>query len=314
MQLSTKPNINLYDPDKNFPLYDIFDNRKKIKTEEIEKNLGNEEIIVTAIDSVSGTQTLKIFNKGIDTTELFGVNFHEEWLVTQKPFQMTKKVIGYSPIRRFYEADDIAKEHPKFNKVFLFLDTLSNDQEIEASNKRMILLTKNITYQYLLYNHNSLEKIREFMPQYAPVKESANDIDYSVVSNYSPYLNEVGIIKFVNLLLYKSLNEGYPVYDMHKIQLTKKQIYENLGIQNDTLLVENLNGQVEKKIVTSDFDVRCIRSLNFHEEWFFDKQTLRMSKKVNGVSLIRWTFKDDDIDKLEPRMYFVFTIYFDKKE
>ncbi len=306
--------INLYNPNYDYPIYYIYTKRQLLNINLVKERLGYKISQGLLTDSLGNEKVVSIV-QNIDTTELFGMNFFEEWLLTEKPFKMTKKVIGFTPIRKYYRDDDFSLKRPMFNKTFLFIDTIVKKKEIIKSDKRMIH-TNTITYEYFLNNHFSLsENTNNQVTTYNSFRKLANENDYDLISLYTPYLNDFGITRFLELIVDKVLKQKYPAYNQNQKIMNIEQIRDNLGIHKDTVQVEVIENtgesRTEKQVVETTFNPRSIKSILFHEEWYLDPVTLRMRKIIKGVSLIRWIYKDNDFEELNPIKKFAFTVYFE---
>jgi hypothetical protein len=56
------------------------------------------------------------------------------------------------------------------------------------------------------------------------------------------------------------------------------------------------------------------KSVIFHEEWYVDPETLRMQKKVVGLTPVRYYDDEADSERSKLKRKAVFTIYFDKNK
>jgi hypothetical protein len=263
------------------------------------------------VEDVSGNLVEKTVEMEMDTSELFGLTFIEDWQLTEKPFSMTKKVIGYCPIRKYYKGD-YDDGQVFFKSLFLCLDTITNKKEINKSNKRMILTNK-INYEYFLIPEVYNDVKKGISLYYNAIENCGGEgwlFDYN-----SPYFNNEGKSRLINLIIKKALKENYPVYDFEtNKQLSLDEIKSNTDSGVDSVMVEDVEnpGNFIVKAIEKQLDIREIKSIIFHEEWYIDPITLRMHKKVTGISPVRYyyqwsSFKQTDM--LVKKV--IFTMYFD---
>jgi hypothetical protein len=305
--------ILLYKPIiDDYSVYTFPEKKKRINANEIKERLGSTEQVVEFADS-TGSLIEKWIVKEFDKNELFGIRFIEEWIVSENPFSMTKNVIGYCPIRKFYKPEDFNFSQPQYTNVFLFLDTLLSPIDIEQSNKRMVL-TNEIEYEYYLNKHNNNFNDTEGHLKYFKTLTNAGFSPF--INPASPYLNNFGIEHFVEFIINKSLKQKYPVYDpFTKEKLSSREVLSRLDCRSDTFDVLNhKTNRMEKQIVEDKINYQDIQSVIFHEQWYIDPVTLRLQKKVNGISLIKWYYKSEDAENENLQRKYVFTIYFDGKK
>jgi hypothetical protein len=178
-----------------------------------------------------------------------------------------------------------------------------------------MVLTNRINYEYFLYANISFYGMDKELTYYNETEEHAREAGNSLVKENSPFLNDYGINRFVGLIINKVLKGNLPAYDFETQQkLSPEQVKQNLGYQTDTILTENAeSGTMEEKVLAREINLKDIQSLIFHEEWYIDPMTLRMQKKVIGISPVRYVYKEDDLDRQKPIRQIAFTIYFDEK-
>jgi len=303
----------IYNPDFFNNPYDFYDKRARIDTQTIKNRLGERIEEVMIIDSLGNASTQSI-TRMFDLSELFALNFIEDWAVTEKPFAMTKTILGTRLVRNYYGNFDNDKVEPSFSFVLGTLDTITKKTDIELSNKRMILTNK-IKYEYYLYAENYSLFIRENkIATYN--KAQQNSFDYMVVSQNSPFLNSFNIERFVNLIIDNVLKENVPAYDFESNQkLSTEQIKNRLGFRIDTVFTDAPDGEGNTmRIIVRDIDVKEIQSVIFHEEWYIDPETLRMQKKVIGISLVRYSYNVWEGNNSTPIRNVACTIYFDESK
>lgn len=298
-----KPEVNVYDTVYTNPYY-IFENRKILDKDAVETNLGTTSYTEERLDTVTNKWMTHLIKNKYNEAELFGINFIEDWTLTENPFAMTKNVIGYIPIRKIDKQKGDEKEF-QYKNTFLVLDTIENKKEIERSDARMILTNK-IKYVYFLYNDN-LPNSRHAGYFEFYNKRTNNSPFYKTPT--SPVCNEFMNVQFIKSIVDKILAGELKAYSYKNKEMDRTEIYDILGGGID---VKQFDDEIHEHI--APFDLTEIRSIIFNEEWYIDPITLRMKKKVISITPIRWYFRNTDIDKQVTLSKRVFTVYFDNEK
>jgi len=300
--------VNIYETNS---LYNYSNIITRIETNEVKDRMdAMPEKIMVEVDE-PGKFIERTLEKKMDTSELFAISFIEDWQLIEKPFSMNKKVIGYCPVRKYYKGDYDAGEI-RFKTLFLCLDTIINKKEIKRSNNRMVLTNK-ISYEYFLIPEVYYD-VKKGISVYNNVVENCGGEGWLYDSN-SPYFNNEGKSRFLNLIIKKALKENYPVYDFETNQrLSIDEIKNNTNTGIDSVMVEDVEnpGTFIVRAIEKQLDLMEIKSIIFHEEWYIDPITLRMQKKIISISPVRYytqwsSFKQKDI--LIKKV--IFTMYFD---
>ena len=121
-------------------------------------------------------------------------------------------------------------------------------------------------------------------------------------------------MSLMQLLLWGITNEGLTVFsaddDNFTSPMSRKQVEEQMGAINDTMLVTNPEtGEEEMRIIPGEVRTSEIKQYILKEEWFFDKQLSVMKVRIIGICPVRFYIKDDDITK-DIRKSRVFWVYF----
>jgi hypothetical protein len=294
--------VSVFAPNYGSSPYEI-DSKQPLPANEAMRNVGQEFFNPKKSDSTE---------KQYDISELKGLLFLEEWVLNKAPFEFTKKVVAYSPIRKFLKVEMINANDYCHSLPFMVVDSLQNDVAIEKSNKRM-LLTNKVKYEYLFNTSNSFWNREEEFEHYSNMTDG--ELRFSVASNSSPLLNKNGERNLINLLLDKAVKESYPVYDFETQQrLSVENIKKNIGISIDSVRTTTLEGRDTVVVMPHTLEIDEFKSVIFHEEWYIDPETLRMQKKVVGLTPVRYYLDAENSDKSPLKRKAVFTIYFDQNK
>lgn len=286
-------NVNCYKTD-SWLTYQILENSKKTNANEIEKKLNN-----------SGFTPF-------DKKQIIGLNFVEEWEVSNNPFDFKKKVIAYMPLRRYYSHEDSCYENPLYQTPFTILDTLVAKKQLKKSDKRM-MLTNEIEYEYFFYiDYTYPYNIDDLTKTY---KKSGYSIDNYILSKEtSEYLSRSGILNFLKMMTDKVINGELMAYDYYdNDQISVNDVKERMGAIKDTIENDEITRPFNV-IYTLPMDFDVIQSIIFLEKWYIDPVTLRMQKKVVGIAPVKHYYKDDDEQKDNLKRQILFKIYFNDND
>jgi hypothetical protein len=84
----------------------VIDFMQVLSVDEIMHNLGYDVINLNRSDSTGKLETIQAV-KPYDISELKGLLFMEEWELNETPFEFTKRIVAYSPIRKFLKVQMI---------------------------------------------------------------------------------------------------------------------------------------------------------------------------------------------------------------
>lgn len=285
--------------------------KQALSADEVLHNLGQEIFNVYRSDSTENRETTQAL-KPYDISELKGLFFTEEWELSETPFEFTKRVVAYSPIRKYLKVQRDNSEDYCYSLPFVVVDSLQNDLDIEKSNRRM-LLTNRVKQEYLFNMPNSFWNRQTELEQYNKLTDGEST--YVVASNDAPFLNKYGVEHLLNLLLDKAINGNYPVYDFETQQrLSVDRVNANVGIGIDSVRRMNFDGTTTILVMQHTLEPGEFKSVIFHEEWYVDPETLRMQKKVVGLTPVRYYYDEEDSERSKLKRKAVFTIYFDKNK
>jgi hypothetical protein len=284
--------VNCYKTD-SWLTYQLMENRQKLSESEIENKLGNFDLNTA------------------DKKQIVGLNFIEDWEVTNNPLAFKKKVIAYMPLSRYYSDDDSCYENPLYQIPFTIIDTLVAKKQIKKSEKRMIL-SNIIAYEYFFYlDYTYPYDIDELTKTY---KKFGHGVDNYILSKEtSEYLTRTGITNFLKIMTDKVINEELIAYDYYdNKRLSVNEVKERLGAIKDTVENANIAGLFSVNYAMPvDFDE--IQSVVFLEKWYIDPVTLRIEKKVFGIAPVRHYYSEDDEQEENLKRQILFKIYFNKK-
>jgi len=178
--------------------------------------------------------------------------------------------------------------------------------------KEHVMNRRPVPYQYLreadvMWSKTVWRKIdlREKLnhPLYYPAVDGASQID----DRFS----------LIDLLLWAIDNQGLQAYnptseyDEFKTPITRAEINKRFGAEDKTTMVEDLEtGQLVQKTVAGSVKSSEVKEFMLKELWFFDKQRSVLEVRIIGMCPIRWFYKDDDAEKLDPQQRKLFWIYF----
>jgi hypothetical protein len=95
----------------------------------------------------------------------------------------------------------------------------------------------------------------------------------------------------------------YNVIETRK-SLTFEAANNAMGGGADTLNVMNDDGSIIQKVVIREIDIKQIKGLHFIEDWIFDAQNFKMTKKVVAYEPIRLEYPDGNGEQLRVRLPF----------
>jgi len=291
--IMTEHGSNVY---KNYsPYKDVFvENYKevfeKISLRELADNLGE---YTDTIMQVAGNGELeaKAVVHHADMTELKALLFYDIWSFDEKNFSFTKKVMAYSPIRKFpnphHDDDDYW-----FKKIgFIVTPDLKKRQE-KKIHKRMKLFA-HVEYEFPLENKEQFGNAENEMAFYTEDLESPN---------WNSYARQ----KFRNLLINKALSLPTQVKDYETGNiLGLDQLKSNLGYgEQEVIVVDPDTGdekilKIEPEIVKEE--IKCVI---FIEDWYFDSGSMLIEKKVKALAPVRF-YEDPETGNTIKKVAFV---------
>lgn len=298
--------VQLYAPyrrgEHEFNAYEIVERLKLLTESEIRSNLG-ERTDTILIENSNGDLQYEVYPMPIDTNALAALLFYEEWQITESPLAMTKEVAAFSPVLLNYGDESIFAR-----PAFLAPNIPKNEADKNASDARMIL-TNSIEYEYFLEMDYPLSDMR-----YEIARNRDNLVLMIEKNKYSareksPYLNLYGISRFAENILKKATSGELPAYDFESGKaLSPQEVYHRMDGGTDTISFENINGEMETRVLEREMIPQEINSLIFTEDWYVDPQTLRMKKTVRAISFVRQYYREDDWESQDPVRRVIFTI------
>ncbi|MCQ2251360.1 MAG: gliding motility protein GldN [Bacteroidales bacterium] len=132
---------------------------------------------------------------------------------------------------------------------------------------------------------------------------------------YFPKRPQDGRMSLIDVLLEGIHTQGLTAYeengdDEFGTIVTEKNVHTNMGSKTETLTVEDLDGNIESKIVEQAYNSAEVQAYLLKELWFFDKQRSVMDVRIIGICPIRIYYRDDDPNMESPQQKKVFWIYY----
>jgi hypothetical protein len=271
--------------DAFFP-YSILDNKIRLEKSEVGPLLNEKSIIESEDGKVS------LIRKVISPEELQGFEFIEEWGWNPLEFSFTKKVIGYNPVLVFYNSNDKLRK----KRTFYIIDTCFLCRRKNSMN--VPILAAKVKYEYYI----DKEYCDKANFQYA-------DVSMPFVYN-SCVWNKATETALIYSLCKPVFDNRIEVFDYNTNEkLTNKQAKERLGVRMDTVQVMDYEDNVMKTVfVQREFEPEKVKSVIFIEDWYLDKTTLMISKKVIGIAPV--LFSDPETDSGKVKKTIPFVVYF----
>ena len=208
--------------------------------------------------------------------EIKSLNIVESWDLNEKNFTMHKDVKAIMPIRHYYQMDEYGYTYE--DEVMKIVFTLTYPKKKAASgNKKLIT---EIAYPFNLYNRFVWpldKKYHEGERMNMTEKEGC------------PFWNSYSREKFVKVIFDQVMSQKSKAYD-----------YETGAVLDTTDIVERMGATYEmetmegiKMTIHDLLPLYEIHAVLFIEEWYYDENTLELSKKVIGVAPVRRYFMDE---------------------
>lgn len=237
--------------------YDAIERDQELSSAEINDIIGTTYDTLAEVSLKTFDTVMSVQKRTFDNSELQRLLFEESWSFNKEAFSFIKNVESYSPIRLFYRENDTLKK--ELLKQMLYWYSFDDSQK---DKKDLTLLTENVTYEFGLYNNTNPAWLESLSPS-----------------------------RFVDILLDKVLEEGYPAYDFFSEsnkQLSVEEIKENLGETIENYFIENPNtGEYDTVQVKSNFYPDELMSVIFIEDWYIDKDNLKIYKFVKKIAPVR---------------------------
>ena len=166
--------------------------------------------------------------------------------------------------------------------------------------------TKKITYYHIKSENPNALLATEVIATYVVNLEKEDD-------NALPFLQDFDSNKFIARLINKVLSGDIKAYSyLSDIQLTIDELNICCGKSIDTIIAEDINtGEFVENIVKNEFNQNEVKELVFKEEWYFDDKNFSMEKIVLSLGLVRYYYRDDDVNKENLIKTVLFTIHND---
>ncbi len=139
-------------------------------------------------------------------------------------------------------------------------------------------------------------------------------LDKDSTSDKPPFFTGFDKVKFISQLVDSVLAGKVKAYDIFDNSvMTKEQIRAQLGIRTDTVWIEDFDsGEMQQKIVVSDFNPDDVRELYVYERWFYNPEKVRFKTEIIGFAPVKFTVKDDQRDG-EVTKILLFAVFPDKE-
>ncbi|RKX19589.1 MAG: hypothetical protein DRP35_07465 [Candidatus Zixiibacteriota bacterium] len=139
-------------------------------------------------------------------------------------------------------------------------------------------------------------------------------LDKDSITDAPPFFVGFDKEKFISQLVDSVLSGKVKAYDyFDNSEMTISQIRQQMGLNVDTTFIEDPEtGEMQKKVITTEFNPDDVRELYVYERWFYSPEKVRFKTEIIGFAPVRFTIKDDQPDG-EVTKIILFTIFQIKK-
>ncbi|MEI8204689.1 MAG: hypothetical protein WCH34_16845 [Bacteroidota bacterium] len=206
------------------------------------------------------------------------LRFREQWMLSDKSFEIEKRVTAICPVAVFYDAEGIEI----YSKPLYWIKI-----NTEKKSSDMKTLTERIQYD-------------------VPIQNPNNKKDWWVENIESQLRN-----KFLNTLMEAAYSDKYPLYDNFKAKITAAELKSTLNF-SDTLQLTSPNPPYVEydTVIVNTFDCSDIRRIRFMEEWKINPTTFEFNKRIIGICVVLNSYdSNNEFRGIRP----LFWMYFDEK-
>lgn len=297
-----KPELNIVDYvfDKvlqgNLPVYSgLSDNyvidttSEPVSIEDIKTklNIGFETISYTDENGNVVTQKIRYDFKPEEIKE---IGFAEEWKLTDSSFILEKNILEYCFVREY------KTENNQLRKLITFsirpqLDTIINQQWELLGSKISEIFIEALAFS-------------EAMEVYEVSKENW-EAGNALFNDRNPFWNFYTYKKLVNGLVENVKSGKVAAVDLKtKKILSFSDIEERMGIVDMMISYTDENGEMITQNFKPELNTSDIKSLIFVEEWYIEKNSLALKKKIKGIAPVHYlsNLENGEIIKSVPCM------------
>ncbi|MDF1551266.1 MAG: hypothetical protein P1P88_25825 [Bacteroidales bacterium] len=268
----------------------------KIPHTEILSSLGASADTIMKVDD-NGELEKAVIQHNADTSEIQALFFFDEWFFDEASFSFSKKVLAYSPIRKYGRNGLEDEEEWRYRKVGFFVAPELKKRKYKKIQKRMKLLA-HVKYEFSIDNKELFGNREDDLALFT------EDLD---APNWNSYARQ----NFRKLLIDRVLSQKSKAYDYYTGNLLSlEKLKAQLG--NEKFEVVTIDPETgDEKIIEYETEIvnEFIKSVIFIEDWYIDPQTMLIDKRVTGIAPVRFT-EDMETGNIEKKVAFV--LYFDK--
>jgi len=255
------------------------------------EDLGGKSDTVTLYND-AGDLVKSVVNQPLDTNELKGLLFFDKWFFDEEEFKFTKEVLAYCPVRR-YENTFGMEESWYYRKIAWFVFPKMKRRKLKKLEKRMDYLGR-FEYEFSVENKLLFGK------------DDENALYQEEID--SPNWNSFARQNIRNIVINRALSGKSKVVDYQTGNLLSfEQIRKNLGYEvKDMIYVNPETGEEKTESVETEIYKEDIKSMIFIEDWYIDRETMRIKKEVKAIAPVRFYTYDGVLTKKKV----AFVIYF----
>lgn len=148
-------------------------------------------------------------------------------------------------------------------------------------------------------------------------------VDLRQKKNHSLYFptEPTGRYKSLSHVLMELIRErGVNIYDENlgdefSLSVTQKDVEERMGKKEDVIMIDDpLTDEVVERKITTEYEASDIKRYLIKEVWFFDRNQAKIDVRIVGICPVREYYREDDIDREEPKFKKVGWFYFPEIE
>ncbi|MFH2096890.1 MAG: hypothetical protein ABIJ16_14365, partial [Bacteroidota bacterium] len=211
---------------------------------------------------------------GLTMDQLNQIYVKEEWFLDKDNFRFDKKVLGYGIVKEYLRSPD----SDRMERKVLFVLDFENDSSLgEVPDiSKLELIGSDLKYEF------SLNEVESWV----------KDLDHD---------------RLINVVMDKIISGEVKSYDFwNGNELTINEVKNMLSIPNDTVMVEDPEtGEVKPEIIQYDVSPDLFHSYIFIEDWYLDRATYRIVKKVKGFAPVSFVYRDEESSEPERKVTFM---------
>ncbi len=293
-KMNSKKGGLLYSPNYK-PYLPKHRKQKKITFKTAEHNLGGDLHKTTLYDPDTFEELVQIENFSVDKNEIQAIKFWEKWNFDEYKFTMQKTVKAYSPVR----IEDMFDEATHFiTPAFTIVsDDYKNKRAKKKALKKMQLFKK-IKYEFQLNNEKAT---------------------LSGEQRNAPLWTDQTQKRFKKMIVDAVLTGKKKAYDFTTGQAistkeARKRLGESaeiIGYYDDEFEFDD-QGNIIEHTALNPYNIAEIQAVIFHENWYIDKNTMRIHKEVVALSPVRYYVEPYSDESIKKKI--LFTVFLNKKD